>query len=78
MNDSSNSDSPLPASVCNELLAGLESTEHMLFAPMSQQDYDRLRVMYSDWVVRLGYSPEAVMICDALDYDEVLDWTIVL
>tara|TARA_R110002012_G_scaffold165730_1_gene327970 strand:- start:5050 stop:5223 length:174 start_codon:yes stop_codon:yes gene_type:complete len=33
---------------------------------MSQPDYDALRALYADCVERLGYLPEAIVICDGL------------
>ncbi|OLO10469.1 hypothetical protein BTW10_14010 [Chromohalobacter japonicus] len=58
---------PIPASTRAELLATLEGYEHLLFESMNQPDYDALRTLYDAWVERLGDSPEAIAICDALN-----------
>jgi len=49
------------------LLSELEAYEHLMFEPMTQADLDGLYELYADWVQRLGDSPEAIAVCDALD-----------
>jgi len=58
---------PIPPETREALLATLAGYEHLLFESMGQADYDALRALYADWVERLGDSPEAIAICDALD-----------
>ncbi len=58
---------PIPPETREALLATLAGYEHLLFESMGQADYDALRAPYADWVERLGDSPEAIAICDALD-----------
>ncbi|TDO10661.1 hypothetical protein [Halomonas ventosae] len=58
---------PIPPETREALLATLAGYEHLLFESMGQADYDALRAVYADWVERLGDSPEAIAICDALD-----------
>ena len=49
------------------LLSELEAYEHLMFEPMTQPDLDSLYALYADWQQRLGDSPEAIAVCDALD-----------
>jgi len=49
------------------LLAELEAYEHLLFEPMTQADLNGLYALHDEWVERLGDSPEAIAVCDALD-----------
>jgi len=49
------------------LLAELEAYEHLMFEPMTQTDLNGLYALYAEWVQRLGDSPEAIAVCDALD-----------
>ena len=49
------------------LLAELEAYEHLMFEPMTQADLNGLYALYADWLQRLGDSPEAIAVCDALD-----------
>lgn len=57
----------VPAETREALLATLAGYEHLLFESMGQADYDGRSALYADWVERLGDSPEAIAICDALD-----------
>jgi glycosyltransferase involved in cell wall biosynthesis len=50
-----------------KLLAELEGFEHLLFEPMTQADLDRLHALSERWLAELGDSPEAIILCDALD-----------
>ena len=58
---------PIPKTTRTALLAELEGFEHLLFEPMNQADLDALYELYNTWVARLGDSPEAIALCDALD-----------
>ena len=58
---------PMPSNIHTALLAELEAYEHLMFEPMTQADLDRLYALYDDWQQRLGDSPEAIALCDALD-----------
>ena len=49
------------------LLSELEAYEHLMFEPMTQADLNGLYELYAEWVQRLGDSPEAIALCDALD-----------
>lgn len=49
------------------LLAELEAYEHLMFEPMTQDDLNDLYALYAEWAQRLGDSPEAIAVCDALD-----------
>lgn len=66
-------DSPGPDTATNpsitrsSLLAELEAYEHLLFEPMTQVELQRLYALYADWQQRLGDSPDAIPLCDALD-----------
>ena len=57
----------IPMTTRTELLAELETYEHLLFEPMTQADLDGLYVLYEMWCDYLGNSPEAIALCDALD-----------
>lgn len=58
---------PIPSATRTALLAELEGFEHLLFEPMTQVDLDRFYALYATWCERLGDSPEAIALCDALD-----------
>lgn len=58
---------PILSAIRTALLAELEAFEHLLFEPMTQADLDRLYDLYAAWCERLGDSPEAIALCDALD-----------
>ncbi|MCP1319178.1 hypothetical protein [Vreelandella lionensis] len=60
-------EAPVPPSARTAMLAELEGYEHLLFEPMTQADLDGLYALYATWCVRLGESPEAIALCDALD-----------
>ena len=60
-------EAPIPTATRTALLAELEAYEHLLFEPMTQADLDGLYALYDAWVARLGDSPEAIALCDALD-----------
>ena len=57
----------MPSNIHTALLAELEGYEHLMFESMTQVDLDSLYALYSDWQQRLGDSPEAIALCDALD-----------
>ena len=57
----------MPLSDIKALLSELEAHEHLMFEPMTQADLDGLYALYAEWVQRLGDSPEAIAVCDALD-----------
>ena len=66
--DSHGSDEvPISSASRMTLLAELEVFEHLLFEPMIQSNLDDLNALYGQWVERLGDSPEAIALCDALD-----------
>jgi hypothetical protein len=67
MIDPFNTYASTPPTTHTALLAELEGYEHLVFEPMTQADLDSLYALYSDWQQRLGDSPEAIAICDALD-----------
>ncbi|MCD6010049.1 hypothetical protein [Halomonas sp. IOP_31] len=67
MTDAHAPQTPISTPVRDALLAELENYEHLAFVLMTQADLDGLRSLYAGWVRRLGDSPEAVAICDALD-----------
>lgn len=59
---------PLASTVTRKaLLSELEGYEHLMFEPMTQADLNGLYALYADWLQRLGDSPEAIAVCDALD-----------
>ncbi|WP_083025494.1 hypothetical protein [Vreelandella lionensis] len=60
-------EAPIPPATRTALLAELEGFEHLLFEPMTQADLNGLYALYDAWVARLGDSPEAIALCDALD-----------
>ena len=60
--------SPLASTATrNAFLSQLEAYKHLMFEPMTQADLNSLYALYMDWLQRLGDSPEAIAVCDALD-----------